>query len=349
MSASAKAKAKAKKRGSFKLGVQDDNVLVRNQGPGREWGLDRVKELGGKVVRVNLVHGEPYEPIDELIASAAKRGIKVQLTITGQTQFAYHEQGPGGKGIGKQNKPTPKISADGATVADFGAFAKDAAQHFKGRVGRYSIWNEPNHEMFLKGRSARAYVKLYRAAQKAIKGVDPKAQVMVGELAPAKNARYFVKALAKHGIRTDGIAMHPYQAGEGSPDKPYPGGKKRFTISNIRHMKQVLRQERRGIRTKGGKAPSIYLTEFGYNFDEPNRGALLKAAVKRAKREGARQLVLYQLVSTGKQWDTGLYGPGGEDTEASIALTGKRRPSTGGAKAPAAPPALPPTPPSMVY
>ena len=338
------ARTKPAKKSSFKLGVQDDNVLVKDKGPGREWGLDRAKELGAKVVRVNIIYGDKYEPVDALIASAAKRGIKVQLTITGKPAYGYS---------GKD--ATPKISADKTKASEFGAWAKEVAQHFKGRVGRYSVWNEPNHPLFLKSTSARAYVKLYRAAQGAIKSVDPKAQVMVGELAPSKNAENFVRSLAKHGIKTDGIAMHPYQAGAASPRNPYPEGKKRFTISNMAHMQRVLRQERKGLSTKHGKAPSIYATEFGYRPDEPNRGRLLQSAINRAKKSGVRQLVLYQLAKTDKgAWDTSLYGPGGEDTEASIRLSRKRQPAkpkpqTGGAALPTITPVAPPVIPGIVY
>lgn len=302
------------KKGTFDLGVQDDNVLVRNQGPGREWGLDKAARLGAKTIRVNLTYGDPLQPVDDLIASAAKRGMKVQLTLTGVPAYAYHAKGERPGQLGPVNAPIPKISADRANPKEFGRWAKKMAEHFKGRVGRYSIWNEPNHPYFLKNREHH-YVKLYQAAHRAIRGVDRKAQILAGELAPSGDARSYVKALGKAHVRLNGIAIHPYQPLGASPDQPYPQGKQSYTISNINALKKTMR------RFYGKELP-IYLTEFGYGPSEgPQRAGALKAAIGQARKAGARQLVLYQLVGTPeKTWNTGLYGPGGEETEASQGL-----------------------------
>ena len=60
------------------------------------------------------------------------------------------------------------------------------AQHFAGRVDRYSIWNEPNWRTWLGPlKSAPAtYRQLYSRGYKAIKQADPRAKVLIGETSP---------------------------------------------------------------------------------------------------------------------------------------------------------------------
>ena len=60
------------------------------------------------------------------------------------------------------------------------------AEHFAGRVDRYSIWNEPNWKTWLGPlRAAPAiYRQLYVRGYGAIKKADPKAKVLIGETSP---------------------------------------------------------------------------------------------------------------------------------------------------------------------
>ena len=68
---------------------------------------------------------------------------------------------------------------------------RTVAAHFKGRVDRYAIWNEPNLSAWLapSSTSPAQYRSLYKTAYTAIKTVDPKAKVLFGELAPNRDGR----------------------------------------------------------------------------------------------------------------------------------------------------------------
>src|SRR5829696_7339229 len=168
----------------MELALQDDAVFVDQRWMEREKALDHADDLKTDRLRVNviwsrvLVHGVyDFSKIDALQASAARRGIKLQLTITGPapaSATADHKIGG--------NRPDP---------VKFGAFARAVAVHFKGRVDRYSIWNEPNLSAWLSpSKSApKRYRSLYSAGYKWIKIVDPKAQVLFGELAPNRDGR----------------------------------------------------------------------------------------------------------------------------------------------------------------
>ena len=148
-------------------------------------------------------------PVDALQAAAATRGIKLQLTITGPAPAWATED--------------HKVGANQPDPVKFGAFARTVAAHFKGRVDRYSIWNEPNLSAWLApSKSApKLYRALYKAAYTAIKTVDPKAKVLFGELAPNRRrphdrpaevpARRRRLAPSARPLKADGLALHPYQ------------------------------------------------------------------------------------------------------------------------------------------
>jgi hypothetical protein len=107
-----------------------------------------------------------WGPIDRAIDTAAAYGMRTQLALAGPAP-AY------ASGTGRVSIPVWK--PDPARYADF---ARAAAQHFQGRVDRYSIWNEPNYPAWLEpqSRSPQMYRALYQAGYDAIKSVDPSAR-----------------------------------------------------------------------------------------------------------------------------------------------------------------------------
>jgi hypothetical protein len=88
----------------------------------------------------------PFDPayrlndVDELVRNAQARGLEVLITIWGTPKWAN-----GGK--------TPNVVPQ--RMADMKAFAQALAARYSGRhpgypfVGRYSIWNESNLQLFL--------------------------------------------------------------------------------------------------------------------------------------------------------------------------------------------------------
>ena len=204
--------------------------------------------------------------IDALQASAAARGIKLQLTITGPapaSATADHKIGG--------NRPDP---------VKFAAFARAVAVHFKGRVDRYSIWNEPNLSAWLSpSKSApKLYRSLYTAGYTAIKTVDPKAKVLFGELAPNRDGRTIaplkflrdvacsrqLQARKCAPLKADGLALHPYQLTK-SP-RTVAGGPDDAPISQLSRVTKALDQlaKRRALATPNKRGLDLYLTEFGY-------------------------------------------------------------------------------------
>ena len=104
--------------------------------------------------------------------------MRVMIDITGTPKWANGGQSP--------NHLPKKLS-------DLTAFAKMLASRYNGSnghgtVGLYSIWNEPNLQLFLTPQytgkkivGPANYAKLFKAAYAGIKAGNPAAQVAIGE------------------------------------------------------------------------------------------------------------------------------------------------------------------------
>ncbi len=272
----------AKAARGMEIGIQDDAVFVGGGGKPYFRNRDRAyrlaRALGVTRLRVNLIwaytvptgqrkkRNVPKPPnyqfgiVDDTIAHAAKYGIRVQLALTGPAPVWATRN----KKLGNY-KPNARL---------FAGFATAAVQHFKGRVDRYSIWNEPNWHSWLSPMKTapRQYRALYRRSYSAIKAVDPGAKVLIGETAPYRRPGLsiaplaFLRKVACRGcrLRADGYAHHPYDFTH-APTFRYPG-KDNVTIGTLSRLTRQLDRLGRanGLRHNGrGKMP-VYLTEYGY-------------------------------------------------------------------------------------
>jgi hypothetical protein len=341
----------------MELALQDDAVLLQRVYYDRDTALRQIEALGVTRLRVNLYwtrvlprwqqRARKRPPVllydwssyDNLIAAAAAHGMRVQLTIGGPTPaFAT-----GNRRVGVHN-PNPRQYAD---------FVRTAAAHFRGRVDRYSIWNEPNHVGWLTPhrRAPSIYRKLYVEGYRAIKSVDPGAQVLIGETSPyyRKGAAMapikFLRGAAcvdsrwrrhcRNGLHADGYAHHPYEFVHG-PRYRYPG-RDNATIGTLGNLTRALdRLKRSGaLRPARGKRIDLFLTEYGY-FASGHRAISERKRVKYMRQSYAvaflhprvRQLLQYMLVSPPRgrdDFDTALLGRGGRLTPVYHALMKRGR------------------------
>jgi hypothetical protein len=230
----------------------------------------------------------------------------------------------------------------------FAAFARDMAKHFKGRVARYSILNEPNLVVWLKPKntSAAQYRVIYARSYAAIKRADPSAKVFIGETAPfartpAKGTQpltWLNKVLTGARLKADGYAHHPYGFNL-SPTTPWPAAGS-ATIASLGRLVSALKgYARRGnLRTPSGGTPGIYLTEHGYFVNNPGAPAYrsrqsLPAATRASywtrsldiasRTPTVRQLLSYQLypLTPTTVWDTSILDAAGNPTAPFAAIT----------------------------
>src|SRR4051794_6615883 len=270
----------------MEVAVQDDPVLM-----GRLYGsvpntLKLVSQLGASRIRVNVswsyVVGaaakRPNAPkrisynwsgYDALLRQAARQGMLLQLTLTGPAPAyatANHRIGP----------YKPKAPA-------FRAFARAAAEHFRGKVDRYSIWNEPNYVRWLSPLSSgpKLYRALYVAGYDAIKNADPNASVLIGETSPIERrirataplkflravpcaTRDYTAARICDPLEADGFAQHAYDPTH-SPTYRYPGSDN-VTLATLDRLTDALDNlAAEGLLTTPfGEPLDVYVTEYGY-------------------------------------------------------------------------------------
>ena len=201
----------------------------------------------------------------------------------------------------------------------FAAFVTTVAKHFKGRVFRYSLWNEPNLGRWLSPtrQAPLLYRKLVLAGYPALKRVDGRNQVLIGELTSSHDPLGFLRKAAS-GLKADGFAYHPFEFYR----RPGSGGSSRgFTGINstptIKGTLRTLARQHRLTTLRGGTLP-LYYTEFGYltkgfyRMSESRRRDWTVRAFRYARAHGVKEMVYYQLVQSpsgtlaGDVWDSGL-------------------------------------------
>jgi len=288
----------ADRASAFEVGVQDNPVFVFNNYVSRDTALSKAKAFNARSARLEMYWGDyvryGFAPYDAAVNAALSRGIRPQISVTGTPQ--YDPQGD------------QRVSWSNPNVQAYADFLTQVTQHFKGRVMRYSIWNEPNQCYFLSGsicsysnsavkQRQAIYRNLYIAGAAAIKAVDRTAQVLFGELAPINDPLGFLTAVTKRGgIRADGLAHHPYQIA--------PKGRRVTGVSATPAIKRMLRSlaRSRKFRTYSGGIVPIYYTEFavikGYGGirSEAQRASRTISDFKYMKKQGVKQIIWYHLV-----------------------------------------------------
>jgi FG-GAP-like repeat len=192
--------------------------------------------------------GNRVESVDEFVDDAIANEMRPYLTLSGT------------------------VPASSAT--EFGDWCRAAATRYLGRVNDFSVWNEPNlgYSGYLTPADYRAY---YLDCYAKIKSVNSGANVFFGELDSARqrgmNACEYFHAVASSSsvpIRTDGLAIHPYQfatAPEAADPEPCKG------IGNLPGWRLALAQavyERR-LTSPGRTRPLLLVSEFGYCTERP--------------------------------------------------------------------------------
>jgi hypothetical protein len=311
----------------MEIGLQDDGAFVAQIGLKRSRALNLAEQLHVSRIRVNVAWakvvkhaGSKHRPkhrkydftaYDKLLVAAKKRGIKLQVTITGMAPaWATNNH---------------KVGGDRPKVKYFKEFARVAVKHFRRNADRYAIWNEPNYKAWLGPLKAapKLYHQIYETSYDIIRKYDPSAKVLIGETAPyaqsgrATSPLSWLRKMVHYGrLRADGYAHHPYDFRHGI-DYDYPGSDN-VTMSGLSRLtKQLdkLRKQKK-LTTPKGKTLDVYLTEYGYmrsgkyKVKESTRAKYMTKAFQWAlDNPHVRQMTQYLLVKPPwhhSDFDTGL-------------------------------------------
>jgi hypothetical protein len=225
--------------------------------------------------------------LDDIVQQASAQGMRVMIDVTGTPKWAN-----GGK---TPNHLPTKLS-------DLTAFTRMLATRYNGAnghgyVGLWSVWNEPNLELFLTPQFAGKkivgpanYAKLYKAAYAGIKAGNSRAQVALGEtsargrdkplpgvsdsIAPGTFARLLAQ---QKGLKFDAWAHHPYPT---SPNLP-PLQKVRYPNVTLSTFPQFEKDLKKWFH----RTVPIWITEYGHETkpQEPH-GVTLATQAKWAKQ-----------------------------------------------------------------
>ena len=152
-----------------------------------------------------------FSYMDRIVTSAAQRNLQMLPVILGAPKWARRHAKLGA------SPPLGTVTYSNfarGLVARYGPNGTFWAAHPELRaqpIRRWQIWNEPNTTFFWSDQpSAKSYVKLLRAAGKAIKGADPGAQIVLAGL--PNNSWDAFKDLYAAGARGlfDVAAVHPF-------------------------------------------------------------------------------------------------------------------------------------------
>ena len=215
--------------------------------------LDKMAAAGVKWVRVDigwtsLQEDGPlewtkyhFDRLEKVVDQARARGIQVLGTLWLTPAWANGD-------AGSKKPPT--------NPADYAVAARYLANHFKGRIAAWQIWNEPNHSSFYKG-TIGEYVALLKAAYPAFKLGDPSAEVVLG--GPSYNDTSWLRKLYEAGAQGsfDVMSTHPYQGfADAPPETPDDGS--RYTMAHVAQVYDLMKEY-------GDGSKKIWFTEFGWS------------------------------------------------------------------------------------
>jgi hypothetical protein len=322
------------------IGFHDD--------PSFRWSPDRAERIessarnGATMIRL-LVHwnqtaprrpdrpSDPFDPaynfsdLDEAVRTAQEADLEVLLTIYGTPKWANN-----GRGANRMPR----------RVADFRHFAQAIAARYSGRfeypfVRFWSVWNEPNLQVFLapqfdrrgKPLAPRNYAQLYAAAYRGIKAGNPRAKVGIGETSargsdkpggkrPIHSPGKFAELVAKANprLKFDAWAHHPY------PFVPTlkPSQKVRWPNVTLASLPEFQKHLKRWFKRS---KVSIWVTEYGHQTKPQDRFGVSYAKQARYIRESIALARKQRFVGMfvwfvyqddpGQPWESGLYTQSG--------------------------------------
>jgi hypothetical protein len=297
--------------------LEDHDALIRSKPAERSAALRELKALGVDTVRVlakwNEIAPSPsagrrpsfdaadpdaypgFEPYDAVVRGADELGLQVFLTLSPEApRWATADRLP----IDAETvnlRPDPKA---------FGDFAAAVARRYSGDHGGlpavrlFSVWNEPNHSLFLKPNadSPEIYRNLVSAALPRLRqSAASDARVLIGDTAgseragvsigpgrfireflclderfePLEGAAAAVGCTGFRGFEVDGFATHPYGGTE--PASRRAASKPGADVVNLVTIRRLGRYLDRA--AAAGRLPAnlpIYNTEFGVQSNPPD-------------------------------------------------------------------------------
>ena len=157
--------------------------MIRAAGYGyirQQFAWERIEPERGVFKNKDKPAEDSWTVYDDIVNEARARGLTVIARLDRPPRWARINK------IGEHHLPDTS-NGPPDKPAYYADFVRAVANHFKGRIGVYQIWNEPNlqNEWNDERVNAAAYVNdLLKPAFRVLRDVDPQALVMAATLAP---------------------------------------------------------------------------------------------------------------------------------------------------------------------
>lgn len=240
-----------------------------------------------------------WEQTDLLVKEAVAHNMSVLVMLGFTPAWA---QPAGADSLSDPRHSRPK------DLATFGTFVRLAAERYAPLgVRSWEIWNEPNTAKFWPTRpDANEYGNVFRTAAASIRGVDPRATLLIGGLGPQYDtpgaeippAKYLEQLYTNGAAQlADGIAVHPYSY----PHLPMdPAQRQIGGFVDLPELQAVM-------AANGDGDKLVWITEVGAPtgtsvnaVSEAQQAAILMAARDQvAQWNWAGPLMYYELVDGG--------------------------------------------------
>ncbi|MBN1991742.1 MAG: hypothetical protein JW953_03495 [Anaerolineae bacterium] len=198
-----------------------------------------------------------WEVTDQIVAGAEYYGLDLIVRLDQHPAWA--------------SKVDLSLNAPPDNLDDYGYFVRRVVERYRGRVGTYIIWNEPNLALEWGGQppDPAAFTELLRVGYQAVKTVDPNAVVVAAGLAPtnsnngqAMDERLFLQEMYRAGASAyfDVLAAHPYSFGQ--PPLAAAGDREHPAFKRLAELRAIM--------LKNGDAHKpVWITEMGWTVDPP--------------------------------------------------------------------------------
>jgi len=262
---------KATASSRIQYGIQDDAWLLYGPEP-VDQRIQILQQLGVDTVRMTL-HWDtvaPHAPVspedpadpaydwslyDPILQRLHDAHFSVLLTLWGTPGWANGDQKP-------NVMPT--------SSASLAAFAFAASQKYPW-VTRWTVWNEPNLQLFLRPNSPKLYVsRLLNPTYRALKEANSRNLVAGGVTSPRHTPSglsplTWIRGMHAAHALLDAYGQNPYPVHP--KETPFSGGCFRCTEFTMATLPKLVHEVQRDF----GSRTRIWLTEYGYNSKPPSR------------------------------------------------------------------------------
>lgn len=250
------------------LGYPIDNIddllpVIKNSGAG-------VIRDGIKWSEVEKTKGVLEIPAyyDDYVNKLIDNGIQVIV------QLGFHNEvmdGNGGLLLYESDNGFPNDETSLKAYADYVSFV---AEHFKGRIDVFEIWNEPNAGYYLEmadDRTPQDYVRLLKTGYDAVKNSNPQATVLGGVVTSPRNpsTRNWIEDFFDNGGGEyfDAFCVHPYRDTGFYMDENEKEWQSDFTY-NAWDFDEMISFVKKCMTDAGVGSKKIVITEVGTSSSE---------------------------------------------------------------------------------